>query len=126
MTDRDEFAKAAMNGFASNMGAGKPYNLDLVAKQSYEIADAMLRAREVPHKTMEQLADEYSRCLKNKGGPLMPFELPKLSDAERQALGFMLRHAAHAADNGAFLDSSDYKLWHDVIFALLERTARDS
>ena len=45
MTDRDEFAKAALIGFTSSLEGGT-YDLDLAAKQAYEIADAMLRQRE--------------------------------------------------------------------------------
>lgn len=85
MSDRDEFAKAAMNGFASNMGAGKHYNLDLVAKQAYEIADAMLRAREVPHKTMEQIAEEYLH-LKREKDHIADVSKMVLTDEERTAL----------------------------------------
>lgn len=46
----------------------------------------------------------------------------RLTDGERKAITFMLRHAAHAAAIPAFFDSDDYILWHDVLFALLERT----
>jgi hypothetical protein len=45
MTDRDEFAKAALVGFTSSIEDGMPYDLDLLVKQVYEIADAMLRQR---------------------------------------------------------------------------------
>lgn len=46
----------------------------------------------------------------------------RLTDAEREALAFMLRHAAVSADGWAFHDSADYQKHHDAVFALLERT----
>lgn len=61
---RDEFAKAAMNGLVSRLNGGRAYDLDLVAKQAYEIADAMVRQSTVPYKTMEEIASEYM-ALKN-------------------------------------------------------------
>lgn len=98
MNDRDEFAKAAMNGLASNMGAGKPYNLDLVARQAYEIADAMLRAREVPHKSMEQIADEYLR-LKRENDHIADVIKMVLTDAEREAVAWAERFAQSQRDS---------------------------
>jgi hypothetical protein len=50
---------------------------------------------------------------------LTPFTL---TDAEREAIAYMLRHAAVAADGWAFADSADYRQHHDAVFALLERT----
>ena len=51
---------------------------------------------------------------------------PALTDEEREAVAFMLRHAAVAADGSAFYDSADYQKHHDAVFALLERTQRRS
>ena len=45
----------------------------------------------------------------------------RLTDAEREAVVFMLRHAAYAADIPAFSDSADYRLHHDALRGLLER-----
>lgn len=45
-----------------------------------------------------------------------------LTEAEREAIHFMLRHAAHAADEPAFPDSADYRLHNDALSGLLERT----
>lgn len=45
----------------------------------------------------------------------------RLTDAEQNAIRFMLRHAAVAADEKTFPDSADYRLWHDVLFALIEK-----
>ena len=45
-----------------------------------------------------------------------------LTDAEREAIAFMLRHAAVAADGLAFADSADYRRHHDAVFGLLDRT----
>jgi hypothetical protein len=46
-----------------------------------------------------------------------------LTDAEREAIAFLLRHAAVAADGGAFIDSADYRMHHDAVFGLLDRTS---
>lgn len=129
---RDEFAAAAMNGFVSTMGYGRAYDLELVARHSYEIADTMLRVRDEPHKTMEQIAEEFKRLTRKKnhiadvgkmvypdGGPMMPFEPPPpapqltLTPEEVKAV----KRAAATADD-----------YHDDIVAatlrrLLERTA---
>jgi hypothetical protein len=48
-----------------------------------------------------------------------------LTDAEREAVAFMLRHAAVAADGWAFADSADYRRHHDALFGLLDRTQAD-
>ena len=50
----------------------------------------------------------------------------RLTDAEQEAVAFMMRHAAVAADGWAFHDSVDYQKHHDAVFALLERTQRRS
>jgi len=49
----------------------------------------------------------------------------RLTDAEREAIAFMLRHAAVAADDEAFADSADYRVHHDAVFGLLDRTHAD-
>jgi hypothetical protein len=49
-----------------------------------------------------------------------------LTDAEREAIAFMLRHAAVAADGWAFADSADYRMHHDAVFGLLARTQDDA
>jgi hypothetical protein len=49
------------------------------------------------------------------------YRSPALTDAEREAVAFMLRHAAVAADGWAFADSADYRRHHDALFGLLER-----
>jgi len=46
----------------------------------------------------------------------------RLTDAEREAIAFLLRHAAVAADGWAFADSADYRRHHDAVFGLLART----
>lgn len=46
MTDRDTFAAAALTGFSISLSPGARYDLRLVAKQCFELADAMLRERE--------------------------------------------------------------------------------
>ena len=43
-----------------------------------------------------------------------------LTDAAREAIEFMLRHAAYAADIPAFADSGDYRLHHDTLFVRLK------
>ena len=53
-------------------------------------------------------------------------ERTRLTDAERAAVAFMMRHAAVAADGWAFHDSVDYQKHHDAVFALLDRTERRS
>ena len=58
--------------------------------------------------------------------PLYSQPQPALTDEEREALTFILRHAAVAADGSAFHDSADYQKHHDAVFALLERTQRRS
>ena len=42
---RDTLAIAAMQGILSTMGAEPGYNQDEIARESYDMADAMLRAR---------------------------------------------------------------------------------
>jgi hypothetical protein len=44
-----------------------------------------------------------------------------LADDEREALDYMLRHAAWAASEGAFADSGDYRLHHDAVFRIMGR-----
>jgi hypothetical protein len=44
-----------------------------------------------------------------------------LADDEREAVHFMLRHAAWAASEGAFADSGDYRLHHDAVFRFMGR-----
>ena len=46
---------------------------------------------------------------------------PTLTDEEREALDYMLRHAAWAADSGAFADSADYRIHHDTVFRIAGR-----
>jgi hypothetical protein len=48
-----------------------------------------------------------------------------LTAEEREAVAFMLRHAAVAADGWAFADSADYRRHHDALFGLLGRTSTD-
>lgn len=43
---RDHLAMAALTGFSMSLSPGVVYRLDLVAKQAYELADAMLAERE--------------------------------------------------------------------------------
>ena len=45
----------------------------------------------------------------------------RLTDAEREAIHFMFRHAAQAADHDPFPDSADYIPHHKVISAMMER-----
>lgn len=49
------------------------------------------------------------------------YRSPTLTDEERRAIQFMLRHAASGADCSPYPDSADYDLHHDVIFRLLDR-----
>jgi hypothetical protein len=49
-----------------------------------------------------------------------------LTAEEREAIAFMLRHAAVAADGGAFIDSADYRQHHDTVFGLLGRASDGS
>lgn len=80
MTDRDEFAKAALIGFTSSLEGGT-YDLDLAAKQAYEIADAMLRQREKRQVSSQEnltLTDE-ERPL---GDPEIAVEILRLRVAE--------------------------------------------
>jgi len=46
---------------------------------------------------------------------------PTLTAEEREALDYMLRHAAWAASEGAFADSGDYRLHHDAVFRIMGR-----
>ena len=46
MTLRDYFAAKAMQGYLTHEQAANCCSVDLVARWSYEMADAMLRARE--------------------------------------------------------------------------------
>jgi hypothetical protein len=50
-------------------------------------------------------------------------DTPTLTAQEREAISFLLRHAAVAADDGAFADSADYRMHHDAVFGLLDRTS---
>lgn len=45
-TLRDQFAAAALTGMTSNIPEGGIYHVDVLAEQSYELADAMLRERD--------------------------------------------------------------------------------
>lgn len=66
MTDRDEFAKAALIGFTSSLEGGA-YSLDFAAEQAYEIADAMLRQREKRQVSSQEnltLTDEEREAIK--------------------------------------------------------------
>lgn len=47
----------------------------------------------------------------------------RLTDEEREAIHFMFRHAAQAADHDPFPDSADYIPHHKVISAMMERLA---
>jgi hypothetical protein len=53
-------------------------------------------------------------------------DTPTLTAQEREAISFMLRHAAVAADGWAFADSADYRQHHDAVFGLLARTQDDA
>ena len=53
--------------------------------------------------------------------PLYRQPQPALTDAEREAIHFMLRHAAQSADHDPFPDSADYIPHHKVIFAMMDR-----
>lgn len=44
--------------------------------------------------------------------------------SEKAAIQFMLRHAAHAADEPAFHDLADYRLHSEALYGLMERTAK--
>lgn len=70
--------------------------------------------------------DMHVECLEQKCADLED-EIKRLrvNDEEREAVWFMLRHAAHAADIPAFLDSADYIMHHKTISALLKRHERD-
>ncbi len=46
MTLRDYFAAKAMQGFASTLTGTAPVKFDALAKDAYEMAEAMLKARE--------------------------------------------------------------------------------
>ena len=46
-----------------------------------------------------------------------------LTAEEREAIAFMLRHAAVAADGEAFIDSADYRHHHDAVLGLLGRAS---
>ncbi len=47
---------------------------------------------------------------------------PTLTDAEREAIEFMMRHAAYAADIPSHPDSGDYISHHVTLRGLMERT----
>lgn len=49
-----------------------------------------------------------------------------LTAEEREAIAFMLRHAAHAAAIPSHPDSGDYILHHDALRGLLERLGANS
>ena len=44
-----------------------------------------------------------------------------LTDEEREAVHWMLRHAAWAAANNAFADSADYRIHYDAVFRIAGR-----
>jgi Arc/MetJ family transcription regulator len=44
-----------------------------------------------------------------------------LTDEDREAVHYMLRHAAWAAANGAFADSADYRIHHDTVSRIAGR-----
>jgi hypothetical protein len=58
-------------------------------------------------------------------GDDVPERESTLTAEEREAVAFMLRHAAVAADGLAFADSADYRRHHDALFGLLARTQAD-
>ncbi len=64
-----------------------------------------------------------SDCKTRDLGDDVPARDNTLTDAEREAIAFMLRHAAVAADGGAFIDSADYRQHHDAVFGLLGRAS---
>jgi hypothetical protein len=71
---------------------------------------------------------EYSRAGQSEAktrdlGDDVPERDNTLTDAEREAIAFLLRHAAVAADGGAFIDSADYRQHHDAVFGLLDRAS---
>jgi len=85
---RDEFIKAALTGFTAAIGP-RAFDLDVVAKQCCDMADAVLRARTVPHKTQEQILKEWSAISTASGQPA-------LTDAEREAVEAMAGYAEGA------------------------------
>jgi len=46
----------------------------------------------------------------------------RITEKEREAIEFMLGHAASGADADPYPDSTDYALHYEVLRALLERT----
>ena len=48
-------------------------------------------------------------------------ERARLTDEEREAIQFMLRHGASGADADPYPDSDDYPLHNDTLRGLLER-----
>ena len=65
--------------------------------------------------------DGETRWPKSETVPLYLRPQPTLTDEEREALDYMLRHAAWAASEGAFADSGDYRLHHDAVFRIMGR-----
>ena len=74
-----------------------------------EAVAAVQRVSEDWRAQLEQAADEIARL--------------RLTDEEREAIHFMFRHAAQAADHDPFPDSADYIPHHKVISAMMERLA---
>jgi hypothetical protein len=46
MSTRDEFAKAAMQGFLAFVGPDTDADFDTIAQMAYDLADAMMEQRE--------------------------------------------------------------------------------
>ena len=65
MTDRDHFAAAALTGLMTGLTM---FDLDVVAKQSYDIADAMLRER-------ERVAEPMTKDKRAEVSPTPPSEV---------------------------------------------------
>ena len=79
-------------------------------KSGRDLAERLSHADRIQREQREALllaVDEIERLL--------------LTDAEREALQFMLRHAAWACDQEAYHDSGDYKKHHDEVFRLMGR-----
>jgi hypothetical protein len=75
-----------------------------------ELRERSLRAEQEgePLALLDEAADEIERL--------------RLTDAEREAIQFMLRHGASGADADPYPDSDDYPLHNDTLRGLLERT----
>lgn len=65
---RDEFAKAALTGLATTKMVDYPEKCAAVA---YDLADAMVRRSKVPHKTMDDIVEEY-RALEKSPPKVLP------------------------------------------------------